>query len=299
MGFLRVISNLFTHSTSVSIAARSKVDLIIYSYDRPMQLYALLESIYHYMSGMGEIIVIYRVSHDRYDTGYNMVKNTFSATRYIRQGNEPEKDFQALMLNAVYHSPNPYVMFAVDDIIVKDVVDLTYCTHMLVRTGAYGFYLRLGHNIHYSYSNDRFEKIPNLVAVEGDVYSWTLGDGECEWRYANTVDMTIYRKKEISRALHSLSYTNPNTFEGHWSALAYKIMHRKALCFEYSKMVNIPLNLVQHVCKNRHMGVHTPEELLELFGQGFRIAVHDFYKIQNNGPHIDYQPRFVRCVKEA
>ena len=274
------------------------VDIVIYSYNRPMQLYALLESIYHYMSGIGEICVIYRASDDRYESGYKIVKNDFPKISYLRQGNDPKQDFQPLTLDAVYNSPNLHLMFAVDDIIVKDVVDLTYCAKMLACTGAYGFYLRLGKNINYSYANDRFEKIPNLVAVEGDVYSWMLGDGECEWRYANTVDMTIYHKKDIRRALYNLCYENPNTFEGHWSTLAYKIMHRKALCFEYSKIVNIPLNLVQNVCNNRHMGAYTSDELLELFEKGFRIDIHDFYKIQNNGPHMDYQPHFVMLSGE-
>lgn len=39
-----------------------QTDLIIFSYDRPMQLYALLESINHYVSHLGHITLIYRRS---------------------------------------------------------------------------------------------------------------------------------------------------------------------------------------------------------------------------------------------
>ena len=55
-----VISLLYT------LAIVGNADLVIFSYNRPLQLYALLESITNYVTGLDKIMVIYRSSDARY-----------------------------------------------------------------------------------------------------------------------------------------------------------------------------------------------------------------------------------------
>ena len=56
---------------------KSDADFVIFSYNRPLQLYAFLESIEKYVAGIGSIQVIYRVSDDSYEEGYKVVKKEF------------------------------------------------------------------------------------------------------------------------------------------------------------------------------------------------------------------------------
>ena len=45
----------------------NNVDIIIFSYDRPLQLYAFLESIDQYCVGVGKCFVLYRASDKDYE----------------------------------------------------------------------------------------------------------------------------------------------------------------------------------------------------------------------------------------
>lgn len=41
------------------------------------------------------------------------------------------------------------------------------------------------------------------------------------------------------------------------------------------------------------MDAYSPLELLELFERGYKIAIHDLYKIENKSAHMAYVPRFI------
>ena len=102
----------------------------------------------------------------------------------------------------------------------------------------------------------------------------------------NNVDMTIYRKKDIKSSLKSIEYIHPNSFEAKWAGQATK--KSKGICFTESKILNIPLNLVNQ-SSNRVMDSHSPKELLKKYLKGYKI---DISKIpQNNrSPHVEVDP---------
>jgi len=56
----------FSFHSAMSRANKANTDLIVFSYDRPLQLYALLESLESYVTGLAQISVIYRVSRDAF-----------------------------------------------------------------------------------------------------------------------------------------------------------------------------------------------------------------------------------------
>lgn len=278
---------------STMITAQAEVaDMVIFSYDRPLQLYALLESIKKHVTGIGEISVVYRASNADYQRGFEMVHEKFSDAKFFMQGENPAQDFKPLTLQAIFDSPSSYVIFAVDDIVVKDDVDLSYCIELLERTGAYGFYLRMGENLNYCYTMTQPQRVPPLSHVEGDVYSWTFSQGEFDWNYPNTVDMTIYRKNEIEDSLRSLTYRAPNTLEGWWSHHANRVMCRQGLCFKSSKIVNLPLNRVQNEWHNKSMDI-SPAQLLETFMQGLKLDIQPLFRFNNRAAHMEYEPTFI------
>lgn len=268
-------------------------DLVVFSYNRPLQLYAFLESVENLVQGVGEITVIYRASQKGYyDYGYELVAQDFPRVKFVVQGGNPKGDFKPLTLQAVFGSPSKYVMFAVDDIVVKDKVNLAECIQFLEDAGAYGFYLRLGMNLNYCYTMGKAQPVPELKAVADGVYLWRFNKAELDWAYPNTVDMTVFRKKDISNNLHTLDYTSPNTLEGAWAGKAKSVIDRKGLCFAQSKVVNLPLNRVQTDWHNLSMEI-SPEDLQIKFLQGFKFDIAPLFKIQNRSAHMDYKPTFV------
>jgi hypothetical protein len=218
----------------------------------------------------------------------------------MKQGSNPRDDFKPLTIQASFGTPAPYLMYAVDDIIVKDKVNLDEMVAALQKTNAYGFYLRLGKSVTYCYMRNQYTGVPStLELVEKDIYRWRFDRAYAQetpgdWTYPNTTDMTLYAKKDIEPIMQKITFNSPNTFEGLWASYAYQVKHRYALCYETTKMINIPVNLVQNdYATNRTMNAYSTQQLLDIFNQGKKIDIAPFYRIQNNSPHMEYPLTFV------
>lgn len=280
----------FTSFPKSGVKADAGIDMIVFSFDRPLQLYAALESIDRYVTGYRSLKVIYRASDDRFSEAYRSLKTTFPKVQFIQQSQNPRKDFKPLLTRTLSESSSEYIIFGVDDMIIKDYVDLNLCRQMLEKTGAYGFYLRFGRHIHQCYMMQKPQAVPMSVSLSQGIYAWDLRKGECDWRCVNSMDMTLYRKKDIQTLFSEMKYKNPNSLEVNWSQHPPECPI--GLYFEQSKMVNIPLNLV-HLSDCPHMNYMTTEELLVKFNQGFKIDIEPFYQIENPSPHCDYIPEFI------
>lgn len=272
---------------------QTHADLVAFSYDRPMQLFALLESICTYISGIENMYVICRASDERYSKAYEIVQNSFPYVTFVYQGEDPSNDFKFLLMHVLTACRGAYLLFAVDDIIVKDFVDISECIAVLEKTGAYGFFLRLGSHVTECYPYACKQRVPILNNVENDIYSWEFVSCEHDWGYPHTVDMTLYRKQGVEQDIEMLQFSSPNTLEGRWASCIYHVIHRQGLCYADSKIINVPLNRVQHDYENRHMDLFSSHELLELFEQGLKIDIEPLFKISNQSAHMPYQPTFI------
>ena len=275
-------------------ATEKKADLVIYSYDRPMQLFALLESIDNHMTGLGDVIVIYRSSGDDFSKAYQEVGSYFPDVIFVKQGSNTRGDFKPLTLQAVFDSPNDYILFAVDDDIVKDFIDIESEIEKLEQYRAYALYNRMGLHLSYCHPLARDQRLPVYEVLEDDLCMWCFQNGEFDWGYPHTIEFTLFRKKEIEQDLRTMPYSSPNTFEGAWASRARKVMHRKGLFYKTSKTFGIPLNLVQEDGGTRNMNMLNSQEQLDLFNQGLKIDISPFYRIENNGAHTEYVPTFIR-----
>lgn len=267
-----------------------EADIVVFSYDRPMQLYAFLESLYLHTSGIHETSVIYRCSDEEYRNAYEQVGCAFPQVKLIEQKNPPQ-DFKLLFLEIVFNpQSSEYVAFAVDDIIVKDDIDLSQCINALEATKAYGFYLRLGLNIDASCSSDVHDGTPPMMKVVEGIYSWQFKTGHWNWAYPNTVDMTVYRKKDLECPFRELSYYNPNHLE---NSFGNADLEQMGLCYETSKIVNVPLNIVSESSSTQHLNI-SAKDLLIKFNAGLKIDISSFFQIKNRTAHaFVYEPSFV------
>lgn len=183
-----------------------------------------------------------------------------------------------------------YAMFAVDDIIVTDELDVKEGIRKLQETAAYGLYYRLGKHIDFSWIANFYQGIPLLQDVGNDYFVWQFNTGRGDWRYPNTVDLALYRKDQFQKDFQTIDFTYPNELEGYWAVRAD--INKVGLCYKRAKMVNIPLNIVTQD-RNRATHLFSAEELNKFFMQGMKIDINPFYHICNNSPHGDYIPQFV------
>ncbi|MFA6066250.1 MAG: hypothetical protein WC707_03640 [Candidatus Babeliaceae bacterium] len=269
----------------------NQVQLLVYSYNRPLQLYAFLESASHYVKNINYCTVLYRADSN-FAPAYDAVKKEFPQIAFIRQSPvNPKGDFKQLTMEILNNTPASFCLFAVDDIIVKDYVDCADCVRYLQKTGAYAFFLRLGLHLNYCYTMRRAQKIPSHKRVDSKVVTWKFNRAVCDWGYPNNVDMTLYRKQDVIKSLSRIAFSAPNNMEGQWAACSVK--NQWGLCYRDSKMVNIPLNVVQEGVPNYHMNLFSVEALLQKFNEGLKINIHALYNIKNRSSHIDYYPEFI------
>ncbi len=286
-----IFTTFFYHNTLVCTNDFT-VDFVIYTFDRPMQAYALLESSEKFLSGLGDVYVICRTSSADYLKAYKEVASRFSGTKFVYQGDDPHKDFKPLMMRNAFGSDSRYIMFGVDDIIVKDYVNVKNCAKQLEKTLAYGFYLRLGHNITECYSENKATPLPPHTSVCKDIFQWEFKNGDGDWRYPNSNDMTIFKKADIIADLSTINFTSTE-YEGPWADKAD--LNKKGLFFTESKIVGVPLNIVnEKYPNNRQMNAFTAQELLEKFNSGLKIDIIPFYRVSHKAPHSEFEIKFIK-----
>ncbi len=281
--------------------SKQQVDIVVFSFDRPMQLYAFLESVEAYVTNPHLIHVIYRCTDKRFEKGYDIVFERFPYVQGHIQGKNPQKDFKQLCLKSIYtrKSKSPYIMFAVDDIVMTDKVDLVECTKALKKYNSWFFSLRLGKNISHNPLSIATSLEPVFVGVpagkelRNNMFSWKFTDPTAKgsWNYPNSTDVTIYRKKALKRFFKKASYTNPNTLEAEWH-WNWQPRNKKGLCYQHSKAVNIPLNVVNPYWQSANVNIST-WQLLEKFVNGEKIDITKLHKLEHNATHIPFEPTFV------
>ncbi|MCI5051712.1 MAG: glycosyltransferase family 2 protein [Simkaniaceae bacterium] len=271
-------------------------DVIVFSYNRPLQLYSFLESFHKYVKNFGEIFVIYRVDDRAFQKAYDSVIKCYPNVNYIRQdGPNPHKNFKPMVLDCLFNyekAPSSYVTFAVDDIIVKDHIDFSEMILELEKKKAHAFFLRLGRNVEYCYMDDCRQKMPIFLPTNGKVLAWQYSSGTGDWDYPHTLDFTLYRKGDILGDLSEMIYTYPNTMEEEWTHRADHT--RVGLCYERSKILNIPMNIVSEYERgNRQMRCFSAKELLDKFNEGLKIDINPLYQVANSSAHHECEPQFV------
>ncbi|HEX2583136.1 MAG TPA: glycosyltransferase, partial [Chlamydiales bacterium] len=105
-----------------------EADVIVFSNDRPLQLFAVLESLQRYATGVRRISVVYRAS-DKYASAYSQMKETFPDISFALEGERLNKSLAE------------YVLLAKDELVLKEAVDLKACIEAMEKTHADHFFL--------------------------------------------------------------------------------------------------------------------------------------------------------------
>ena len=284
----------------------SKIVVIIFSFDRAMQLDALLQSFYQNIKldqVEVKMVVLYRSSNDLFEAGYTMIKEKYinhgiffinelmgerkSSLRLLffprnlyrwlkyptfRQSLEMPQ-FKIALEKSLRDIESDNVMFLTDDSLFY--AEATICSDLFSsfykRPDLNFFSLRHGRNI---------KNTPTRMNKYGDYYRWTRNDTDCDsvWSYPFSVDGHIYNKENLLNLIKDILYANPNTFEG---CIADHINRDSCFlhgfCFEKSILASFPINKVQNEADNEHLGVDNTA-LNNRYLEGFSLK----YEYDNN-----------------
>ena len=139
---------------------------------------------------------------------------------------------------------------------------------------------------------DKQQGVPPLKNLTNNICVWEFSAGTYDWAYPHTVDMTVYRTKEVLKKIEPLSFSTPNLFEGQWATVAP--VRQTGLCFSQSKIINVPLNSVQQDWTNKNMNYADTGWLLELFNKNNKIDRTALKGLSWQSANAEWQPVFCK-----
>jgi len=247
----------------------SDVHYIIFSKDRPIQLYSLLESIETIIKA-NSIEVIYSASSE-FIKGYKQVFDRFPVVKKIK-----ETDFSKNTREAVARVQNSYIAFLVDDDIFYKNPPRDY---FIPNNEILCFSPRLGINHNYCQpANKRYDSL-YAQGIQGDIeYSWYWKNMPFDLGYPFSLDGNIFKTELIKEAFNIIrEFSNPNTLEDslmYFNPLMHKVDKTKISAFKESFLINLPMNRVNLTHTNTAGEITTNggiKELNEQFLLGLKI----------------------------
>lgn len=263
---------------------------VIFSKDRPLQLYACLESYFKLLKNAPIPVVIYQSSNEDFERAYLEIQRDFSSrdVKFYRE-NIP---FNVLLKDLINSLICDRIFFLVDDIVFIREFDLNSTLKINPRNSI--FSMRLGQSINFCYTHQKSEKLPSDFSQRTDGFAdWTWNQGILDWSYPLSVDGHIFAFDEFQQMITDLNFKAPNSLEAGLQKFNSIYKNKKGTCFSYSVLVNNPCNKVQNENENISGGVHQ-DDLLKVWGQGFKIDTSKYLNLIPSGVHQELEFFFIR-----
>jgi hypothetical protein len=270
------------------------INTIIFSFNRAIQLDLLLRSIViHDEKKMLSVTVLYACSGQKYEQGYDVLKERFPQVQFIREEKFAPRfvlpffpmywhnyfwwikykhtrtvsgNFRKQLISLIADSEKEYVMFLTDDsMFYKSITILQpVLADIRKRPLQHSFSLRHGNNImggNFSYRN---------ALLNWNVFG---RHDHPEWSHPFSVDGHIYSKRFILKAFRKVWFKNPNTLECN---IACYVKEKKFLSTVFSNkksaLVGFELNRVQDVNENHNLNIDN-NYLNVLFNEGYHMRI--------------------------
>ena len=254
--------------------------IIIFSKDRPLQLKALLESIFFYSIDDLIINIIYKESSE---ITYTTLVNCYNNISWI-----PETNFQIDTYNLLCKNFD-FSLFLVDDVVFTRKFSLLKIEeYFSTSPNIHGCQLRLGRNIEggYKFTDD----LPFLT--------WNVLNSKSHWGYPFDLSSGMYRTSHIKNIFldlisHNFVIKNPNFFEHYFYEYYLRnptlLAEKRYFSPYFSVCLILTINRVQNEFINRFdtSNDFSPQTLNELYSKNISINWKKYCSILNTYPHWD------------
>lgn len=272
----------------------------VFSMDRAAQLDALLFSYQKNVIGP-PLHVLYRATSIAHHEAYNEVFQIHGKKLASVVAHSSREDFRRKLLGMLREIRVATIFFLVDDNVFIEPVDINFLAQFASPFAIPS--LRLGLNIETSYTHRAHQPQPKLAwldildhqdcRAEDRLFTWTWAEGKIDWGYPMSLDGNLFMFSEVMAMLEVADFSSPNTLEVALQNFNSLVSNRLGLCFEKSRLLNIPANRVQNEINNFHGNIHQ-DQLLEMWKLGWRLDVSRFQGIRNTSAHQELEIFFRR-----
>ena len=269
-------------------------ECIIFSMDRAIQLHALLSSYFEKVNHPVPVHVLYQTSSRAHQKAYDEVFSLFGDYQISAVHQESNDSFKDQFIAILESIPTEKIVFLVDDIVFIEDVDIFDFVKFDARTTIPSF--RLGANLKRAYTTQKDQKLPPFIPdaiSDKDKLCWIWENGELDWAYPLSVDGNLFLTREIIVLAKNTRFNSPNTFEGHLQQYVKYFKHRYGICYNKSKIINIPINKVQKDFNNIHGTIHQ-DYLLDQWNHGMQIDYRALYGFINESAQQEIEITFIK-----
>lgn len=260
---------------------------VVFSKDRAIQLYALIESYITLVENKCKLYVIYCASNAQHAKAYEEVfSNSPDYIIPIRQIRR--EDFKDLVIECLLIENSEYCFFLVDDNLFIETVDILSFASLSTPYSVPS--LRLGANLSRSYTLQRYQALPlfkrfmSHAIYEQNFISFKWSEGNLDWSYPLSVDGHVFHRREIIASLKCIEFDSPNRLEEGLQLLRIAFNWRLGICYEKSRLINIPYNRVQSDVDNIYGSIHQ-DSLLKMWQDGYQIDIKSYQGFVNQSAH--------------
>lgn len=165
----KILSQLKLEINSPSFH-RYKSDLVLFSEDSPLHLYACLESLLLNTRDINEVYVLYKGSDHEFQRAYLNLQNEFHTVQFLNVCDYPGNDYATLISKVLANKrhASPYVVIGDDRLIFEERIRFHDCISAMEKVHADHFFL--------SHEVEESEGLPHAIPIDQGIYAYQLGE---------------------------------------------------------------------------------------------------------------------------
>lgn len=251
---LRPYSNL-SHLKLFTAAPfhRYTSDVILFSEDSPLHLYACLESLFLKARDINDVYVFLKSSDQEFQRAYRNLQNDFEKVQFLNVCDYSGNDFKTLISKvfAIRYHASPFILIGEDHMIFKEPIRFHSCIEALEKIHGEHFFLGFGN-------------FPRSLLINSGIYAWQLGEkGRNQEFTFSLCRKDLFSNLKEARDLSSFKQIWKNTLSS----------RGVSLFFEESRMFPIELEKESTLSKKK--------EWRHKFIEGLKIDLSSFsYEVQ-------------------
>lgn len=280
----------------IELVKLERIDLIdgitgiVFSKDRPLQLYALLESYSQYVKNPAPLHVIFSSTNSSYESAYNNIKEWVNKNNFFHIEFISQKDIFSEVLNRLLRQiKTKTVFFLVDDNVFINEINFDDIRQNI----SSDVIISLRHSplIKESYTTKQNFSPPKFKKINKNLLMFNWFESPCEWSDPWSVDGHFLDLAEIRVISRLSSFSAPNSFEIALKAFNDISKQKKGYCFNNSKIINLPINRVQDEVRNTSGNI-SPEFLLEKWNNNYSLDRSCLNKLKLTSTHEEFRINF-------
>jgi hypothetical protein len=264
---------------NIKTIKKEKIDSIVFSKDRALQLHAFLLSYVEKVENYGNIYILYKTSDKRHKKSYDELIQIFHTDKFIFI---EENEFRNQLIDIISHSIAKTIGLFVDDMIFLRPIN--YNNILELNTLENIVTLSRGNDMDYSVVLQRNIDLPTFTDIGNEMlsFSWNQIKYFSDWTYPLGVSAYFYGRDELYIMINQQYFKAPNSLESSMQFYKDFFINRKGVCYETISCCCVHANIVQTEWVNPTLGEFSIDDLLNEWLNGNMIDLRHYYGKKGN-----------------